>query len=206
MRNVVPHRAALDALLQHPSLWRGRSATSGATLGTGFPALDAVLPGGGWPQRGLVEILTPGPGHGELQLWAPLVARLSQQQPARWCALVSPPFEPYVPAWQARGVCADRLLVTRGGQSAWTIEQCLLSGACALVFGWVAQVALRELRRFALAATRGAALGVLIRPLRVAQEHSAAVLRIAVTAIDGGLRVQVLKGRGVMPVTLEVAT
>jgi protein ImuA len=198
-------QAGLEALLQHPALWRGRNAAPGATLTTGFAALDAVLPGGGWPGRGLVEILTPGPGHGELRLWAPLVATLSQHESARWCALVSPPFEPYLPAWQSRGVRPERLLVTRGAQGAWAMEHCLRSGACALVFGWLAQATMRELRRFALAAEKGAALGVLIRPLRAAQAHSAAVLRIALTAITGGLRVQLLKGRGVTPLTLEVA-
>jgi cell division inhibitor SulA len=99
----------------------------------------------------------------------------------------------------------ERLLVTRGAQGAWAIEHCLLSGACALVCGWVVQATMRELRRFALAAEKGAALGVLIRPLRAAQAHSAAVLRIALTAITGGLRVQLLKGRGVTPLTIEVA-
>ena len=62
----------LAALLRHPSLWRGRGSVAQATQPTGFAALDAALPGGGWPRRGLVEILTATPGQGELTLWVPL--------------------------------------------------------------------------------------------------------------------------------------
>ena len=58
----------LEALLRHPSLWRGRGAAVADGLPTGFAALDAVLPGGGWPRQGLVEIITTGSGHGELAI------------------------------------------------------------------------------------------------------------------------------------------
>ena len=56
----------LARLLEHPALWRGRSAARVPTWSTGYPVLDAGLPGGGWPRAGLVEILTPQPGVGEL--------------------------------------------------------------------------------------------------------------------------------------------
>lgn len=196
----------LEALLQHPSLWRGRNAAPRATFPTGFAALDRVLPGGGWPRSGLVEILVPGSGYGELRLWAPLIARLTQSGSARWCAFVSPPFEPYVPAWRAHGACLERLLVARTAQPLWAIEQSLLSGACALVFGWIVRATMRQLRRLALAAGKGAALGVLIRPLRAAQEHSVATLRIALEAADRGLQLHLLKGRGIAPVRVELAS
>ena len=51
---------SLDSLLQHPALWRAREqggATGRAGLPTGYAVLDRVLPGGGWPLQGLVEIL-----------------------------------------------------------------------------------------------------------------------------------------------------
>ena len=199
----IAHQAGLDALLQHPSLWRARNAAPVAVFPTGFAGLDRVLPGGGWPRSGLIEVLVPGAGNGELQLWAPLVARLTQAADARWCAFVSPPFEPFVPAWCARGARADRLLVARGDEPLWVLEQSLLSGACALAFGWIARAGMRELRRLVLAAERGAALGVLIRPLRAAPEHSPAVLRLALSGQSGGLHVQLLKGRGIAPVSVR---
>jgi hypothetical protein len=202
------HQAELDALLQHPALWRGRGAALPAGFSSGFAELDAVLPGGGWPQHGLIEVLTPG-GCGELALWAPLVQRLTHAINARWCAFVAPPFEPFAPAWSAQGARSDRLLVVRAPGSSseplWALEQCLLSGACFMAFGWVQRASMTALRRLALAAERGAALGVLIRPLRVASEHTAAALRIAITRNAAHLTLQLLKGRGVSPCTIELA-
>jgi hypothetical protein len=201
---TAAHQAGLEALLRHPSLWRGRNAAPPATFPTGHAALDAALPGGGWPASGLVETLIPGEGSGELRLWSPLVARLARQsEAARWCVFVAPPFEPYLPAWVSCGARAERLLVARG-EPLWTLEQCLLSGACAIVFGWVEQATMRELRRLALAAEKGAALGVLVRPLALARAHSAAVLRLALAGSEAGTTVQLLKGRGLTPATVTL--
>jgi hypothetical protein len=202
--STTAHQAGLEALLRHPSLWRGRNAAPSATLPTGHDALDRALPGGGWPASGLIETLIPGQGSGELRLWAPLVARLTQQPGAtRWSVFVAPPFEPYLPAWLSRGAHAGRLLVARG-EVLWTLEQCLLSGACAIVFGWVEQATMRELRRLALAAEKGAAIGVLVRPLRVATAPSAAMLRLALADGEAGTTVQLLKGRGLTPATVTL--
>lgn len=195
----------LEALLRHPSLWRGRGAAAPAGWPTGFAALDAVLPGGGWPRRGLVEIISHSAGHGELTLWAPLLRHLSQHESARCCAFITPPFELFAPAWRAMGMRLDRLLVARAGDPLWALEQSLLSGACAIGFGWAnAGVSLVALRRLALAAGQGAALGVLVRPPRAAHEHTAAMLRLAVTRTRHGLSVELLKGRGLAPRTLEL--
>jgi protein ImuA len=203
------HQEQLEALLQHPALWRGRGAVRAAGHATGFAALDAVLPGGGWPRQGLVEILTRSGGHGELTLWAPLLCRLTQAGDARWCAFVAPPFEPFAPAWQARGVRLDRLLMMRTPEPLWALEQSLLSGACALAFAWPAgprtPLHMTELRRLALAAERGAALGVLVRSMHAAAEHTVAALRLAVTRMGNRLRVELLKGRGVSPAVVELA-
>jgi hypothetical protein len=199
------HSQQLEALLRHPSLWRGRGAAAPAGWSTGFPALDAALPGGGWPRRGLVEVLSFSPGHGELTLWTPLLARLSHHESARCCAFVAPPFELFAPAWRAAGLRLDRLLVARTGDPLWALEQALLSGVCAIGFGWVdAGVSLVALRRLQLAAGQGAALGVLLRPPRVAHESTAAVLRLAVTRTRHGLSVELLKGRGITPRTIQV--
>jgi len=49
---------ALDALLQNPAIWRGGDcAPEPRAIATGYPALDAVLPGGGWPAIALTEIV-----------------------------------------------------------------------------------------------------------------------------------------------------
>ncbi|MDR2216681.1 MAG: translesion DNA synthesis-associated protein ImuA [Nevskiaceae bacterium] len=196
--------AQLDALLRHPGLWRARHAAPQATFPTGYEALDRALPGGGWPVSGLIETLVAGDGCGELRLWAPLIAQLTQAQTARCCALICPPFELYAPAWQALGVRTQRLLVVRGDQAGWAMEQSLLSGACALVFGWIARLTMRELRRLALAAQKGAAIGVLIRPSGAAREHSAALLRLALESAERRCTLRLLKGRGIAPQVIEL--
>lgn len=211
MSTAADH-SRLDALLQHPALWRGRGAAPQAGHVTGFAALDAVLSGGGWPRSGLVEILVPGHGCGELTLFAPLIRQLTQAENPRWCAFVEPPFELFAPAWQAQGVQLDRLLILRAPQSfaagasaqLWTLEQSLLSGACALGFAWPGAVDMTSLRRLVLATERGASLGVLIRPMHAATEHTAARLRIALTRTATHLRLQLLKGRGLAPGTVEL--
>ena len=195
----------LEALLQHPSLWRGRGVATTESFATGFATLDQALPGGGWPRRGLVEILAPGVGFGELGLWAPLVTRLTQSETPRWCAFIAPPFEPFVPAWSAQGVRLDRLLVVRTDKPLWALEQSLLSGACSITFAWPQRATMPQLRRLSLATERGASLGVLFRPLCAAVEHTTAVLRMALTRTATQLRIELLKGRGVTPRVIELS-
>ena len=54
--------SALRSLLDlHPSLWTGKhyAHAAGACLPSGFDALDAELPGGGWPVGSLIELHAP---------------------------------------------------------------------------------------------------------------------------------------------------
>ncbi len=204
MPDAAANSAALAALLQQPGLWRGRDAARHDTFPTGFAALDERLPGAGWPQRGLIEVLTPGNGHGELALWMPLVARLTQLTMARWCAVIAPPFNLHAPAWQARGVRLERLLIARTESPAWALEQSLRSGACALVFGWLTRASMRELQRLKLAAEKGAALGVIFRPLAAAQAHSTATLRLTLRQHQGRVQLHWFKGLGLAPGSVDL--
>ena len=205
----------LQELLAHPSVWRGRSRAAIPTLSTGFPALDAGLPGGGWPRHGLIEILTPQPGVGELYLLLPALVALSRLNPARWCTWVSPPHEPFAPALEAHGVALDRMLIVRdlpgpraplprrrGGvhMPAWALEQALKSGAASLAMAWLPRASPRAVRRLQLAAEQGRALGVLYRSQKCASEASPAMLRLLleprVRAGRQGARVSLIKSRG----------
>jgi hypothetical protein len=208
----------LGKLLEHPAIWRGRSVARVEAISTGFKALDLALPGHGWPRAGLIEILVSRVGVGELYLLLPALATLTQRASARWCAWISPPFEPFAPALAAHGVALDRVFVARG-ESAWAFEQALSSGACEAVLGWAgrnsagvsrssgrsartrktkAATALRarDIRRLQLAAEKGRTLGVLFRPRQAASESSSAVLRMVVEPAEQGARVTLLKSRG----------
>src|SRR5262249_9708741 len=102
--------SGLATLLSHPSIWRGRdlSTVSLPRLPTGFPALNAELPGGGWPMAALTEILPEHEGIGEVRLLAPALAHLSTT--GRWLAWIAPPYVPYAPALQAAGIDLARVV------------------------------------------------------------------------------------------------
>lgn len=187
---------SLRDLLQHPGIWRGRSIARSDTLCTGFRALDEALPGGGWPRIGLVEILTPCFGLGELRLFVPALARLSQGTPARWLAWIAPPCEPYAPALAAVGFALDRQLVVRAEPALWAMEQALASGACAAALCWPRRVAPRSIRRLQLATEKGHCLGILFREQASERQASPAGLRILLTPKPDGARLDFLKSRG----------
>ena len=186
----------LEQLLGHPAIWRGRSTAPTDTLSTGFSTLDAGLPGGGWPCTGLIEILTPRTGLGELRLLVPLLARLGGESPARWAAWIAPPFEPYAPALTGYGVPLDRQLVVRTAVPLWAMELALDSGACAVALAWAGRAQAKHLRRLQLATLRGRTPGFLFRPLGDAGEASPAQLRLSFEPTPGGAVVRLLKSRG----------
>jgi hypothetical protein len=190
-----PARSLLD-LLQHPGIWRGRSVAHSDTLSTGFHALDDALPGGGWPRAGLVEILTPCFGLGELRLFVPALARLSRCTPARWLAWITPPCEPYAPALEAAGFALERQLIVRATPALWAMEQALASGACDAALCWPHRAAPRGIRRLQLATEKGRTLGILFRELTSAREASPAGLRLRFTPRPDGARLDFLKSRG----------
>lgn len=185
----------ITRLLEHPAIWRGRSAAQRSGLSTGFAALDQHLPDYGWPRTGLIEILVPRFGSGELTVLVPALAALTRATAARWCVWVSPPLVPFAPALAARGVVLDRVAVVAGDPGMWALEQTLGSGACDAVLGWVRQPKPRDIRRLQLAAERGRTLGVLFRPRRAAREASAAVLRLTIEPSAAGMRLTLIKGR-----------
>jgi hypothetical protein len=192
---AVDSRNLLD-LLQHPALWRGRSTARVDTHATGFRALDAGLPGSGWPQSGLVEILTPRYGLGELRLLIPLLAQSSRAAAPRWVTWIAPPFEPYAPALAGRGIALERQLVVRTETPLWAMEQALLSGACGIALAWVRRAQPRSLRRLQLATERGRGCGFVFRALSSARESSPAMLRLQYEPTASGCRVRLLKSRG----------
>ncbi len=104
--------STLAALLAHPAIWRGDDcAPETAVLPSGFAALDAVLPGRGWPQAALTELLLEREGIGELRLTLPALARLQAQR--RDVVWIAPPYRPYAPALAAAGLDLARLFIVR---------------------------------------------------------------------------------------------
>jgi hypothetical protein len=201
---------ALATLLAHPAIWRGDDvAPEPAALPSGYPELDAALPGRGWPHGALTEILLEREGIGEIRLTLPALAHLQAQR--RDVVWVAPPYKPYAPALAAAGVDLARLYVVacRTPQDAlWAFEQSLRAPECGAAFAWVTTHDQRVLRRLQVAARDGRTWGALWR--RPGQRGSAlaAPLRLHLSRQEGRLAVRVLKRRGAelaQPVLLEAS-
>ncbi len=173
---------SLEDLLQRAQVWRAGRAAPGVGLASGFAALDAILPGGGWPTRGLTEILATGSGIGALRLVLPALARLSRE--GRWIIWVAPPHIPYSPALSGHGLDLSRVLVVdfpedernAAAQSLWAYEQALRFDACGAALLWVDRLPQLRLRRLQLAAESGATWGLLFRPAACAAQASPATM------------------------------
>ncbi len=195
---------SLDALLQQRRVWKGGADIAAAPAQpTGHAQLDAVLPGGGWPEAALSELLLAHPGSGELQLLWPTLARLTRSRER--VVLVAPPFIPFAPAWLQAGVDLRWLVLVQASEkeALWAAEQCLRSGSCAAVLCWPQRINDRGLRRLQLAAATGESLGFACRSLREADNPSPAALRLALDAWPR--QVRVLKSRGAMPAARPLA-
>jgi len=189
----------LHAILQRSDVRRGTELGCVAMPGipSGFPALDAELPGGGWPASTLTEILPRHEGIGELRLLGPALARLAR---AGHClAWIAPPYLPYAPALAAAGIDLERLLIVRTGsakETLWATEQALRAGVCGAVLAWPGEIRYPDLRRLQLATEASQGLAVLFRTPQAAREASPAPLRLLLGTADGGLAVHIVKRRG----------
>ena len=204
-----------------PVLWRAHqlSPPSKAVTASGFAALDAELPGGGWPHRVLTELLLPHPGLGELRLLVPALARIagatdSSAESGRSVMLFDPPAALCGSALVQLGVDAQQLLVVSGREGAraaaglrrllpsadllWALEQALKSGHVGAVLAWLPQrLKADALRRLQLAAQSHDGPAFLFREVDARVKPSAAPLRLLLqgAGIDR-LSVRVLKRRG----------
>ncbi len=215
----------LRQLLQNPRVWRGRDQAESPGwqgLASGYPRLDRHLPGGGWPQHALTEILLEHFGTGELQLLMPALASLSRaglsqsglsetnhcdannipDPEAGWIAWIAPPFEPYPPGLVQWGINLSQVLIvrpTKATEALWAAEQALSSGNCAAVLLWSDALDDSASRRLQLAAEKGQSWAIAFRSLKAVSQPSAAALRIKVTAGINGTDVGILKSRGGRP-------
>jgi len=220
--------SAADPAQLHPDLWcahqLGRAVH--AVVPTGFAALDAQLPGGGWPCGVLTELLLAQPGVGEMRLLAPVMAGRRLGDPgvsasgtpeSELCASVmwfGPPAVPCTQALQEMGVDVSRLIVVHGREGArgaavrhllassdllWALEQALRSAQVGVVLAWLPdRLAAQALRRLQLAAQAHQGPAFMLRGVHERSKPSPAPLRLALHTGHGPdeITVQVLKRRG----------
>jgi protein ImuA len=214
-------RPALETL--HPALWRahqlGRSVET--VLPSGFDALDAQLPGGGWPCRALTELLLAHPGVGEMRLLAPALARVSapSQRPGedvgeRSVMLFDPPARPCAQALTQLGVDARQIVVVHGREGPrgsalrhllpsadllWALEQALRSAQIGAALAWLPErLGADALRRLQLAAQAHDGPVFLLRGIAARLKPSPAPLRLALHAspVPDEIVLHLLKRRG----------
>jgi protein ImuA len=212
---AVPTRVALPAgrppqsrrapETLHPALWLGHQLgrSNVQAIGSGFAALDAELPGGGWPRRVLSELLLSHPGVGEIRLLAPPL--VAAQRAGRLVMVFDPPASLSASALAGLGFDVDQLLVVNtrarvipGSDSLWALEQALKSGHVGAVLAWLPpRLRAERLRRLQLAAHSHDGAAFVLRELAAAARPTASPLRLSLQA--GGadrLRVCILKRRG----------
>lgn len=215
-------RPAAEKLLQspqtvHPALWRGHQLAWGADSPspTGFPELDAQLPGGGWPQRVLTELLLAHLGVGEIRLMAPILSGI--QRAGRLVMLFDPPALLSGWALGQLGIDAEQLLVIqtegdfqannrpvrtaqegRSNARLWALEQALKSGHVGAVIAWLPPcVRAEQMRRLQLAAHAHDGPAFMLRDVSAQHQPSAAPLRLSLRAgAADELAIHIVKRRG----------
>lgn len=189
----------------HPQLWRahqlGRQAEP--TVPSGYPALDAQLPGGGWPCRALTELLLPHAGVGEIRLLAAGLAAV--QRRGRLVMVFDPPAVVSAPALAELGLDVAQLLVIQthlqvrpGADRLWALEQALKSGHVGAVVAWLPpRLKAERVRRLQLAAHAHDGPAFVFREPAAQQQASAAPLRLALHPAGADqLALRLLKRRG----------
>ena len=179
------------------TLWRASQLARGRgrTVDTGYPALSAELPGGGWPVGALVDLLVQQAGVGEMRLLRPALSELGK----RPVAMVQPPHIPNGLGLEYIGLAPEQLMQIRASKTAdalWAAEQILRAGSCGALLFWAQYVQTSSLRRLHLAAQASETLFFMVRPLASAQDASPAVLRLALRPEHDGLTVDITKRRG----------
>ena len=187
------------SITTHADIWRADALArpAGRVVSTGHAALDAQLPGGGWPVGALVEILQAHSAQNEWRLLLPALARCGTGP----VVLVGAPHMPFGPGLSAQGLAPERLLWIRASTPAarmWACEQALRCAQVDAVLGWLPQARADQLRRLQMAAGDHGKLLLVMRPARAQTESSPAVLRLLASLQPGGdgVQLEVLKRKG----------
>ncbi|MBI2771501.1 MAG: translesion DNA synthesis-associated protein ImuA [Burkholderiales bacterium] len=182
-----------------PHVWHvDELAPESAILSSGHAALDAQLPGGGWPVGGVIELLQAQPAAHVWQLLLPALAQALRLQ-AGPVVLVGAPFEPFGPGLAGQGLAGERLLCVRADKPQprlWAAEQSLKCADAAAVLAWLPQADSTGLRRLHMAAQQHGKLLFVFRGLAVRHDASPARLRLEVQGAHDEISVRIFKRRG----------
>ncbi|MBI3383325.1 MAG: translesion DNA synthesis-associated protein ImuA [Aquabacterium sp.] len=199
----LPRGAA--ALPEHvaQAVWRGDAMGRAAStvIASGHPALDAELPGGGWPCQAMTEVLLAQSAQAEWRLLGPALAQVVRQGGS--VLLIGPPHPPHLPGLSREGLRDDRLIrvdARTPAERLWATEQALKAGCVSAVLSWLPQVRPEQIRRLHACAAQHPGPLFVFRPVKAQADSSAAPLRVllGLGACPHPLQVQIIKRRGPM--------
>ncbi len=182
-----------------PQVWRGRELAQAqeTTLATGHEALDAQLPGQGWPLGNLIEVLQQEARLHVWQLTGPALGE-AMRRTGHPAVLVHPPYQPFGPSLRAQGIGPEHLVCVHADKAQarlWAAEQALKCAEVCAVLAWLPQARSEDLRRLHLCAQSGEKLLFVFRGVESRGQSSPARVRLLVQG-KSQLEVQVLKRRG----------
>jgi cell division inhibitor SulA len=184
--------------LHHLNAWE-KTTTNGSSLvtATGIPVVDELLPGGGWPKAGLVEIIVPDEYTDAVALLMPAFARLSRQ--GRWIAMVNPSYQARAHLFSEPGMDHASVLQVNphpGRSALWTAESMLRSGDCSVVMAWPnCNTELMD-KRLQKSAVHGKALGILFRYESLSMQPSGVNLRLKLEVEGESSALYLVDGKG----------
>ena len=182
------------------AIWRGNQLGSPVTsvIASGFAALDAELPGAGWPCHSLTEILQPQPTVAEWRLLAPAMRQVVAG--GGHVVVVGPPKSPHLPGLKYAGLDESHLVWVQADTPAerlWVTEQLIKTNAAGLLVSWLPQARQEQIRRLQVCAQACDGPVFLCRPAAAEHEPSAAPLRVQLRfGLDWELHVHLLKRKG----------
>ncbi|HUT41735.1 MAG TPA: hypothetical protein VM011_10370 [Gammaproteobacteria bacterium] len=184
--------------LHHLNAWERDAARGRArVVPSGVAGLDELLPDGGWPRDGVVEIIVPDMLADAMDLVLPALRRLGQQ--GRMIAMVTPPFEARAGLYTDPDINANHLLQVNphpGRSALWTVESLLETGACAAVLAWPGCDTELMGKRLQKAAAQGRSLCILFRYEGLSTRRSSVALRLRLDVSAAGHVLQRVNSRG----------
>ncbi|MDD2845344.1 MAG: translesion DNA synthesis-associated protein ImuA [Rhodoferax sp.] len=183
------------------AIWRGSEVAQAgqSVVSSGWAALDAQLPGNGWPCNALTELLQPQPALLEWRLLGPALAKLA----AGPILLVGPPKRPHAPGLVKLGLAEKSIVwiaADTPSERLWCTEQLVKANPRGgAILAWLPQARSEQLRRLQVHAQSCDCPVFLFRPEAAQLDASPAPLRVLTTlGPDWNLHVHLLKRKGAL--------
>ena len=161
------------------------------TCPTGWPAVDAVLPGGGLMQGAVHEIHSPDPADGAaMGFIGRLLTRFQAAMPAQHIVWASCRPDLFGPGLKAAGLDPARLLFVHAQASSaltFSLEESCKYKSVGSIVADIGDIDFSVSRRLQIAAAETGKTLLLLQPARLMDQPSAAVTRWHATSESGGV-------------------